>query len=248
MKTYAITYDIVTPDSAEYGDTAERGYWMPGGWRYAQHDDGTYPDADLSEYDIKADSIRELAQDAIRDGYHCGGQECPRWLTWGGESDYTATTECGDPGTETRHLHPGNLSDEEWFLVCRWVAAGRVPDDDDDGAPARHVVVWTYHDDRWQGVRLELDGDAVHLVSGGRTEEGWTRSAEVLRYVSPGLVVAELYSDGADCDGRASSESLWWCAPCDLEHHPADQYGPARPLWVRQHSRRRDYAAERAGY
>ena len=31
---FYITYEIVTPESAEHGDAAERGYAMPGGWQF----------------------------------------------------------------------------------------------------------------------------------------------------------------------------------------------------------------------
>ena len=32
---FYVTYDVVTPESAEYGDTAEYGFASPGGWRTA---------------------------------------------------------------------------------------------------------------------------------------------------------------------------------------------------------------------
>lgn len=32
MNRYAVTYDIVTPESAAEGDSAERGFLAPGGW------------------------------------------------------------------------------------------------------------------------------------------------------------------------------------------------------------------------
>lgn len=34
MPEFHVTYEIVTPESAEHGDAAERGYVMPGGWQY----------------------------------------------------------------------------------------------------------------------------------------------------------------------------------------------------------------------
>lgn len=128
--SYSITYDIVTPESAEHGDAAERGYWMPGGWHYSAHlPRGMSYREWADQHDIEADDIRELAQRAIYGGYHCNGEASPGWLTWGGESDDTATTECGAHGIETRYLHPESLTPAEWALVCEWVKAGRVPDD-----------------------------------------------------------------------------------------------------------------------
>lgn len=32
--SFFVTYDVVTPESAEHGDTAENGYALPGGWRF----------------------------------------------------------------------------------------------------------------------------------------------------------------------------------------------------------------------
>jgi hypothetical protein len=40
--TYSFTYDIVTPESAEQGDTSENGWYVPGGWKYPLfNDDGS---------------------------------------------------------------------------------------------------------------------------------------------------------------------------------------------------------------
>jgi hypothetical protein len=33
MTAFRVTYDIVTPESAEHGDTAEAGYYSRGGWK-----------------------------------------------------------------------------------------------------------------------------------------------------------------------------------------------------------------------
>jgi len=133
--TYSITYDIVTAESAEHGDAAERGYWMPGGWRYSGGpSDGMSYREWAAEHELTADDIRDLARMAIYDGYHCDGDALRRpfgvhRLTWGGGSDDVATTREGVQGIETRHLHPEDLTPAEWALVCEWVKAGRVPDD-----------------------------------------------------------------------------------------------------------------------
>ncbi len=34
-----ITYDTTTPESAEHGDTADNGFYGPGGWKYSIADD-----------------------------------------------------------------------------------------------------------------------------------------------------------------------------------------------------------------
>lgn len=129
MKTISITYEIVTAESAEQGEAAERGFYQPGGWHYPPDEDGDYPD-DLDEYDIQYDDIRELAEAAIWDGFEVVGGTA--WLIYSGD-DWTAQTADGEYGCEQRHLHKGDdITDEEWARVRAWVAAGKVPEDDDD--------------------------------------------------------------------------------------------------------------------
>ena len=42
-RTATITYDIVTPESAEHGDYAETGFYAPGGWRFEEPDESLTP-------------------------------------------------------------------------------------------------------------------------------------------------------------------------------------------------------------
>lgn len=37
MNGFTVTYEIVTPESAEHGDAAERGFVLPGEWRVPVH-------------------------------------------------------------------------------------------------------------------------------------------------------------------------------------------------------------------
>ena len=46
MRYFHVTYEIVTPESAEDGDAAERGYAKPHGWRF--------PLETMSDDDVKA--------------------------------------------------------------------------------------------------------------------------------------------------------------------------------------------------
>ena len=39
MRGISMTYDIVTPESAEYGDVAETGFAAPGGWTFPVRDE-----------------------------------------------------------------------------------------------------------------------------------------------------------------------------------------------------------------
>ena len=46
MPTISYTYDVVTPESAEQGDTADHGFCEPGGWEYSLLDPATEADVD----------------------------------------------------------------------------------------------------------------------------------------------------------------------------------------------------------
>ena len=41
MNSFRVTYEIVTPESAEQGDAAERGYVAPGGWHQTEPEELT---------------------------------------------------------------------------------------------------------------------------------------------------------------------------------------------------------------
>lgn len=136
MKSVTVTYEIVTPESAEHGDAAERGFYQPGGWHYPTPDglvgeDFTRWCEETGNADpIKHDDIYEVARDAIYDGY--GVEEGCDWLVWQGD-ELDAETEDGDAGTEQRHMHKGDdITDAEWALIVAWVKAGKVPDPDDE--------------------------------------------------------------------------------------------------------------------
>ncbi len=113
MASATITYNIVTAESAEHGEAAERGWYQPGGWHFQNP---TEP--------IQYDDIRDLAECAIYDGFTV--EEGADWLVWRGDN-WGAETEEGESGCETRHLHKGDdVSDEDWTQVQAWVKAGRV--------------------------------------------------------------------------------------------------------------------------
>ena len=114
MASATMTYNIVTSESAEHGEAAERGWYQPGGWHCQTP---TEP--------IEYDDIQDLAECAIYDGFTV--EEGADWLVWGGGSDDWTETEDGQQGIETRHLHRGDdVSDEDWAQVRAWVKAGRV--------------------------------------------------------------------------------------------------------------------------
>ncbi len=82
MATFRVTYDIVTPESAEDGDVAESGYYSRGGWKHE----------DPSEW-----TLREVV---TQFGY--GGFED------GGSSFYSATSDTNyRTGEDTSYaVHP----------------------------------------------------------------------------------------------------------------------------------------------
>jgi len=59
MKAKAsITYEVITDESAENGDMAEHGWWLPGGWEHPLEDtDGWHDDvlaeAQAGEFDLE---------------------------------------------------------------------------------------------------------------------------------------------------------------------------------------------------
>lgn len=62
-----ITYSVTTEESAEHGDHAEHGFWMPGGWEDAVEDaNGRHADvveaSRVGEYDL---SLRDAVRHAI---------------------------------------------------------------------------------------------------------------------------------------------------------------------------------------
>lgn len=81
---FRVTYDIVTPESAEDGDVAERGFVLPGNWHISVDDPG-----DVGMTLREAVRLCEPSQD-------CGRWfEAPEWST-----DYQTG------GVESRSLHP----------------------------------------------------------------------------------------------------------------------------------------------
>jgi len=89
MQGFSVTYEIVTPESAEEGDAAERGFVLPGEWkveleRAIADKAGTY-----------TMSLREASNLCYPD------QDSGRWFD---ESDGRHDYKTG--AVETRSLHP----------------------------------------------------------------------------------------------------------------------------------------------
>jgi hypothetical protein len=87
-----LTYETITPESADHGDSADRGYYMPGGWRYSAGTAG-----DRAQYGLTLrDAIREVG--CLED---CG--------TWYTEADGTPDYRTGAHERKSLHL-PENIT------------------------------------------------------------------------------------------------------------------------------------------
>jgi|SRR6267142_5822052 len=101
MVKFRVTYEVVTPESAEHGDADERGFVSPGNWH---HDD------------VAEMSLREA----------CGlvsprsMEDCGRWFSEIGERlDYQTGA------AETRSLHPPKTITAASYGRLRRVMCGR---------------------------------------------------------------------------------------------------------------------------
>ena len=81
---FRVTYDIVTPESAESGDVAESGFILPGAWRQSATEPGP---------------VEMRLRDAVR---LCSPQEdSGRWF-----SEVDGRTDYRTGAVELRHLNP----------------------------------------------------------------------------------------------------------------------------------------------
>jgi hypothetical protein len=88
MKAFTVTYEIVTPESAEQGDFEDTGYVLPGGWHGAAE---TPEDREAVLMDLR--SARSLVDGGLED--------CGSWFSqMSSDTDYRTGAE------ERRSLHP----------------------------------------------------------------------------------------------------------------------------------------------
>lgn len=88
---FRVTYEIVTPESAEEGEFAETGFMLPGEWT-------------LSLDEAKTECVDMDLRDAMRLAYP--DEDCGRWFS---ESDGREDYQTG--ARETRSIHPpGNIT------------------------------------------------------------------------------------------------------------------------------------------
>lgn len=101
MTRFRVTYDIVTPESAEHGDTAESGFVIAGGWKVAAEIGKPTPGVAMG---LRA------ALDLASPDCDCG--------TWFSESDGRTDYKTG--AQETRSIHPpANVSPSSYRRLAR---------------------------------------------------------------------------------------------------------------------------------
>lgn len=102
---FRVTFDIVTPESSEHGDSAESGFLEPGGWRYA-----------VGQQSSEGMSLREAV--TLTGG---GLTDSGRWFTGNPEPNYA------DGSDETRALHPPeNISQASYGRLRRLLCGPRL--------------------------------------------------------------------------------------------------------------------------
>jgi hypothetical protein len=93
-----ITYDVTTHESAEEGDTADNGFYGPGGWKYSISDDSFYERVeavgreqalkDMTPDPVIFNSVEEAVGFIQRDGPFEASSSAPydehTWLTQSG--------------------------------------------------------------------------------------------------------------------------------------------------------------------
>ena len=109
---FRVTYDVITEESAQQGDTAENG-WLD--WR-------GYP---VDAYDQSCWDLRDLLENL--QGYRAEGtgEAVPRWICIDSESDFFLSAFwrrfAGDDAIGASvHVHrPDWITNASWLRVCR---------------------------------------------------------------------------------------------------------------------------------
>lgn len=96
-------------------------------------------------------------------------------------------------------------------------------------------------------VKLSMrPGDTLAHVSGGRTDEGYSWTAETWEFDGQG-VKSETTINACDCDGRLDSRYDAYC-PAFLLAGGCELDGVTFPLWQDRKASQRDYSAEAMNY
>ncbi len=115
MITLGFTYDKVTPESAEYGDTSDHGFYGPGGYFYSMNVDHIRADilANKADYSPpwKPGDLRQAIHTARDLGIY---EDSGRWFDSRGEdTDYST-------GETTRYaFHPDGVTPSTYRRIAR---------------------------------------------------------------------------------------------------------------------------------
>ncbi len=100
---FRVTYETVTPESAEHGDYEDHGFIMPGEWKYS---------ANVPEY--QADDYTMTLREAMQLAYP--NEDSGRWFSETDESRCDYSTGA----VETRSIHPPhNISGASYARLKR---------------------------------------------------------------------------------------------------------------------------------
>ncbi len=102
---------------------------------------------------------------------------------------------------------------------------------------------WEWINGDWVKLTLE-PGQTLEWGAGSGDEEGWHAHGSQWSLCA-GLVLVAAWTDGADCDGRFSTETKY---TCDVEYLRYRADAPKVPMWENVECSQRDYAAEAMGY
>lgn len=115
-----------------------------------------------------------------------------------------------------------------------------------DMATIKNARFWIWWHGSWTKLTLR-PGQSLTMSHGGPTDEGFYARSE--GYMHDGdRVSAWIREDSRDCDGPLSRDWDGHCMIDQLKANEADEYGPARPAWVKDSASQRDLYAEMAGY
>lgn len=104
---------------------------------------------------------------------------------------------------------------------------------------------WIWKNDGWVKLKLE-EGQKVRHFSGFAHEEGWSSTTETF-WFDGRKVWSHVVNDGRDCDGRLTTEDLFFCRSYDLQDVEVEGRPPT-PRWHRERSEVYDEYAQAMGF
>lgn len=109
------------------------------------------------------------------------------------------------------------------------------------------VKFWTYQNGSPVKIKMR-QGDVLHHVSGGPTDEGWHYEMECWEFDGE-WVSRNSTSKGLDCDGRLDTYAEATCHVTKMrDGYVEREDNVVYPAWDWSNESQRDYAAEAMGY